>query len=78
MADENKDGPQRPRIAVIGAGMSGLCALRHFGSDRRYDVTAFEQRDRVGGLWSYPDGCEDFVDADETSPQYCRIYRNLQ
>jgi Fe-S oxidoreductase len=40
------------RIAVIGAGISGLgCALRL--ASKKYDVTVFEKSDRIGGhLWN--------------------------
>ena len=36
------------KIAIIGAGVSGLSAA-HFLSDR-YEVTVFEKEDRAGGL----------------------------
>ena len=78
MGDGQEVNPSRIRIAVIGAGLSGLCALRYFTQDPRFEVVAFEQRDRIGGLWSYHDGCEDHVDVDETSPYYCRLYRSLR
>jgi cation diffusion facilitator CzcD-associated flavoprotein CzcO len=51
-------GPLRsPRIAIIGAGMSGLCmavTLRRAGIT---DVTIYEKADAVGGTWrdnTYP------------------------
>jgi cation diffusion facilitator CzcD-associated flavoprotein CzcO len=46
-----------PRIAIIGAGMSGIAAvvkLRRAGYD---DLTIFEKADRIGGTWrenTYP------------------------
>jgi len=49
--------PRQPRIAIIGAGFSGLCAaiqLRKIGLD---SITILEKSDRVGGTWrdnSYP------------------------
>ncbi|MCZ4499051.1 MAG: putative monooxygenase [Marmoricola sp.] len=48
---------RQPRIAIIGAGMSGICTgavLRRAGID---DITVFEKADRVGGTWrenTYP------------------------
>ncbi|HHT64271.1 MAG: pyridine nucleotide-disulfide oxidoreductase/dicluster-binding protein [Bacillota bacterium] len=44
--------PKNKRIAVIGAGISGLgCALRL--ASKKYQVTVFEKTDRIGGhLWS--------------------------
>ena len=42
---------KKKRIAIIGAGISGLsCALRL--CSKKYDVTLYEQSDRIGGhLW---------------------------
>lgn len=41
----------RPRVAIVGAGFAGLMAGYTLG--RRFDVTIFEARDRVGGrVWS--------------------------
>lgn len=48
---------RQPRIAIIGAGMSGICTgamLRRAGID---GFTLFEKADRVGGTWrenTYP------------------------
>ncbi len=43
--------PKNARVAIIGAGISGLaCALRL--AAKTYDVTVYEQADRIGGqLW---------------------------
>lgn len=42
------------RIAVIGAGASGLCVLRHLTErPETFDVVCFEQANCVGGLWVY-------------------------
>lgn len=41
-----------PTVAVIGAGPLGLMALKNFKEDG-FDVTCFEARDYVGGLWKY-------------------------
>ena len=67
------------RICVVGAGLSGLCTLRHFAADPAYTVLAYEQQDRVGGLWNYPEGCENYKNLqDDTSPYFCRMHRNLK
>lgn len=45
------------KICVIGAGGAGLIAIKHsltFGCE----VTAFEQTDKVGGLWNFTDETE--------------------
>ncbi|MDO4176618.1 MAG: FAD-dependent oxidoreductase [Bacillota bacterium] len=43
--------PKKEKIAVIGAGISGLsCAMNL--SEKKYNVTVFEKEDRIGGsLW---------------------------
>ncbi|MCD4535181.1 NAD(P)-binding domain-containing protein [Nocardioides sp. cx-169] len=42
----------RPRAAVIGAGISGLTAGKMLG-DYGVDYTCFEASDRVGGNWAF-------------------------
>ncbi|KAF2842659.1 FAD/NAD(P)-binding domain-containing protein [Patellaria atrata CBS 101060] len=42
------------RVAVIGAGPLGLCALKNF-LEEDFDATIFERRDVLGGLWAYSD-----------------------
>ena len=39
-------------VAVIGAGMGGLCSARH-ASANGMEVTVFEQTSDVGGTWVY-------------------------
>lgn len=41
-------------IAIIGAGMAGLCAARH-SLAAGHRVTIFEQSNRLGGTWVYRD-----------------------
>ncbi len=44
-------GGNSPRVAIVGAGMSGLCmgnALKHAGLD---DFTIYEKAEEVGGTW---------------------------
>lgn len=43
-----------PSIAVIGAGPLGLMAIKNFKDDG-FDVTGYESRAWVGGLWNYSD-----------------------
>src|SRR3954451_16549295 len=43
---------QLPRVAVIGAGSSGIAAIKAL-HQRRFDVTALEKSDRVGGNWVF-------------------------
>jgi len=53
--DQYNMPPKAARIAIIGAGISGLaCALRL--STKKYDVTVFEKSSRIGGhLLDLPD-----------------------
>jgi cation diffusion facilitator CzcD-associated flavoprotein CzcO len=47
------------RVAVIGAGVSGLCVAHRLRRMRGVEVTVLERADRVGGTWrenTYP-GC---------------------
>lgn len=40
------------KIAIIGAGVSGLAALRHSLEDG-HECVVFEQTDQIGGTWVY-------------------------
>jgi cation diffusion facilitator CzcD-associated flavoprotein CzcO len=42
--------PAGARVAVIGAGPSGLVASKH-ALDAGFDVTVFEASDALGGQW---------------------------
>lgn len=41
-------------IAVIGAGISGLCAAKH-AKQLGFNVTIYEQNEWLGGIWHYTD-----------------------
>jgi cation diffusion facilitator CzcD-associated flavoprotein CzcO len=41
-----------PRVAVVGAGSSGITALKGL-VDRGFDATCYEASDRVGGNWVF-------------------------
>lgn len=47
----------KKKIAIIGAGPSGICAAKH-SLDRAHDVTVFEQNSDIGGTWIYTDETE--------------------
>ena len=67
------------RMAVIGAGQSGLRVIRHFAADPAYEVVAFEQQGRTGGLWNYPHDSEELSKVDDDQSAYfCRMHRNLR
>lgn len=42
-----------PRIAVIGAGCSGLAAVKILAENGLTNLVCFEKSDRVGGNWVY-------------------------
>lgn len=46
------------KIAVIGAGPSGLCAAKN-AIQSGHDVTVFEQTATIGGQWVYTETVED-------------------
>ena len=43
-----------PKIAIIGAGPSGITALKNLSSNG-FSVTCFEMNDQIGGNWVYKD-----------------------
>ena len=48
-------GPNRKgdkRVAVIGAGASGLCSAKYL-LQSGFDVTVFEIGSQIGGMWCY-------------------------
>jgi len=67
------------RVAVIGAGPSGLAALRAFQSAKAKgadipEVVCFEKQDDWGGLWKYTwrTGLDEYGE-----PVHCSMYRYL-
>lgn len=69
----------RKRIAVIGAGPSGLAQLRAFQSAHAKgaeipEIVCFEKQDDWGGLWNYTwrTGLDEFGE-----PVHCSMYRYL-
>ncbi|XP_033755055.1 LOW QUALITY PROTEIN: flavin-containing monooxygenase FMO GS-OX5-like [Pecten maximus] len=64
------------RVAVIGAGAAGLCALRHLTTRQpQFQAVCFEQNSRLGGTWIYTD--QTGVD-DHGLPIHSSMYRNLK
>ena len=67
------------RVAVIGAGPSGLAQLRAFQSAKEKgadipEVVCFERQEDLGGLWNYTwrTGLDEFGE-----PVHCSMYRYL-
>ncbi len=66
------------KVAVIGAGPSGLAALRRLNErPDLYAAVAFEQSPRVGGTWVYT-GLPDNVDKKQGYSVHSSIYKNLR
>lgn len=42
---------KQPRIAVVGAGMSGIGAYIKLSKAGYHDITIFEKTDKIGGTW---------------------------
>lgn len=64
------------RVAVIGAGAAGLCAVRHLcASPDLFSVVCFEINSVVGGTWVYTDA----TGKDENGlPIQSSMYKNLR
>ena len=43
--------PRRPSVAIVGGGFGGVGAATVLAREGYEDVTVFEKRDRVGGVW---------------------------
>lgn len=64
------------RVAVIGAGAAGLCAVRHLSaSPEIFSVVCYELGPTVGGTWNYTDR----TGKDENGlPIQSSMYKNLR
>ncbi|KAL3853381.1 hypothetical protein ACJMK2_016927 [Sinanodonta woodiana] len=64
------------KVAVIGGGAAGLCALRHLTArPEQFQAVAFEQNSRVGGTWIFTNK----IGKDENGlPIFSSMYKNLR
>lgn len=57
------------KIAVIGAGPTGLAAARYLSAQAAFEsVTVFEQQDEVGGVWNYSEHPTTSLHVPQTDP----------
>jgi len=64
------------RVAIIGAGLSGLLSLYHLKSSRtKIELTAFEKNFDIGGTWLYTDQTKP---NDFGLPVYTGLYKYLR
>uniref|UniRef100_A0ABD2WP52 Flavin-containing monooxygenase n=1 Tax=Trichogramma kaykai TaxID=54128 RepID=A0ABD2WP52_9HYME len=74
--DASPAAAKKPKVCVIGAGVSGLAATRAV-SERsdELDLVAFERNSEVGGLWIY----DESQDKDAHGlPVHSSVYANLR
>ena len=68
---------QMKKIAIIGGGAAGLCAARHLLDPKfssTFEPAIFEQKDCVGGTWTYED-----YDANHPKEEvFSSMYQNLR
>eukprot|EP00117_Sycon_ciliatum_P033761 scpid92845/ scgid1739/ len=49
----------RKRVAIIGAGVAGICSCRHLaGRPELFDVVVYEQSAGIGGVWVYDEATD--------------------
>mmetsp|Transcript_28137 Transcript_28137/g.24869 ORF Transcript_28137/g.24869 Transcript_28137/m.24869 type:complete len:115 (+) Transcript_28137:19-363(+) len=64
---------QKPKVCIIGAGPTGLVALRHLKDIAT--CTCFEIKDQVGGLWVYSDNTDTTISEND---QFGELYGHAQ
>lgn len=63
------------KIAVVGAGLTGLAALRRLSENKNFKLTCFERNYDIGGLWLYTDQT---LQDDYGNPVHSAVYSNLK
>jgi cation diffusion facilitator CzcD-associated flavoprotein CzcO len=57
------------RIAIIGAGPSGICAAKYFLAESCFEkIDVFEQQEEVGGVWHYTPLLDEQIPIPSTTP----------
>jgi protoporphyrinogen oxidase len=49
----NQPSPSKIKLAIVGGGVTGIAAAIHLSKSSLFDVTLFEEAERIGGLSSY-------------------------
>lgn len=63
------------KVCVIGGGAAGLCAVRLLAGNSKFETTAYEQTNEIGGTWVYTEQ----VGLDENGlPIHSSMYQNLR
>jgi len=64
------------KVAIIGAGPSGLAAARHFGApESPFECQVFEQADDLGGSWRL----SEYIGTDDIGRKvHSSMYKNLR
>lgn len=63
------------RVAVIGAGLTGISTLRRLSENKNFQLTCFEKNYELGGLWLYTDQT---VEDDYGHPIHTGVYNYLR
>ena len=64
------------KVAIIGAGPSGLCVLRTMSEyPDELILTAFDKNKDVGGMWNYT---EDTETDEKGVPTYATLYKPMR
>lgn len=49
MAAKDADSPEKYRVVILGAGIAGLSAAKHFVKNKMLDFVMLEAKDAIGG-----------------------------
>ena len=61
------------RVAIIGAGPSGLSSAKHLLDEGITNLTIYEKAAELGGIWRYSDNADD----EHATPMYKNLNTNV-
>lgn len=64
----------KKQVCIIGAGASGLAAIRHVSESSDLEGVVFESGENVGGLWVYSEETRDKMG----NPVHSSMYKSLR